>query len=165
MAYASAGVALAVVLAGLGLSGHSLPALGMQLRSGQAWLSNLANGSISFIDGYSGEVVGQVAVADATSQVVNTPNGAVVVGSDGRLIQVSNADFTTSPSVELLGGGSLTAAAGGSSAVRDQSRQRPDSAARPGQAQPAADRPGCLGRLAHRHPGGGAGRIALRRRP
>ena len=114
MAYASAGVALVVALAALGLSGHSLPALGMQLRSGQAWLSNLANGSVSFIDGYSGEVVGQVAVADATSKVVNTPYGAVVVGSDGRLIQVSNANFTTSPSVELLGGGSLTAAAGGS---------------------------------------------------
>jgi hypothetical protein len=114
MAYASVGVALAVALAALGLSGHSIPALGMQLRSGQVWLSNLANGSISFIDGYSGEVVGQVAVADATSQVVNSTDGAVVVGSDGRLIQVSNANFTTSPSVELLGGGSLTAAAGGS---------------------------------------------------
>jgi hypothetical protein len=113
VAYASAGVALVVALAALGMSGHGLPALGMQLRSGQAWLSNLTNSSISFIDGYSGEVVSQVQVADATSQVVNTPDGAVVVGRNGHLIQVSNANFTTSVSVELLGGRSLTAAAGG----------------------------------------------------
>ena len=64
-------MALVVGLAALGMSGHGLPALGMQLRSGQAWLANAANHSISFIDGYSGEVVSQVAVPGESGQVVN----------------------------------------------------------------------------------------------
>jgi hypothetical protein len=112
VAYASAGLALVLVLAVLGSSGHGLPALGMQLRSGQAWLANVANHSISFIDGYSGEVVSQVAVPGGSGQVVNTPHGAVVVGKNGRMITVSNDNFTTSGPVELLGGSALTAAAG-----------------------------------------------------
>ena len=117
VAYASAGLALVVALAALGMSGHGLPALGMQLRSGQAWLANAANHSISFIDGYSGEVSGQVSDPGGTPQVVDTPAGAVVVGRNGHLITVSNDNFTTSGSVELLGGGSLTAAGGGPNAL------------------------------------------------
>jgi Fibronectin type III domain len=117
VAYASAGLALVVALAALGMSGHGLPALGMQLRSGQAWLANVANHSISFIDGYSGEVASQVSDPGGTPQVVDTPEGAVVVGKNGHLITVSNDNFTTSGSVELLGGGSLTAAGGGSNAL------------------------------------------------
>lgn len=117
VAYASAGLALVVALAALGMSGHGLPALGMQLRSGQAWLANVANHSISFIDGYSGEVASQVSDPGGTPQVVDTPEGAVVVGKNGHLITVSNDNFTTAGSVELLGGGSLTAAGGGSNAL------------------------------------------------
>ena len=117
VAYASAGLALVVALAALGMSGHGLPALGMQLRSGQAWLANAANHSISFIDGYSGEVVSQVSDPGGSPQVVDTPEGAVVVGKDGHLISVSNDNFTTSGSIELLGGGSLTAAEGGSNTL------------------------------------------------
>jgi Fibronectin type III domain len=117
VAYASAGLALVVGLAAVGMSGHGLPALGMQLRSGQAWLANAANHSISFIDGYSGEVVSQVSDPGGSPQVVDTPEGAVVVGKNGHLISVSNDNFTTSGSVELLGGGSLTAAEGGSNTL------------------------------------------------
>lgn len=111
-------MALVVALAGLGVAGHGLPALGMQLRSGQAWLANAANHSISFIDGYSGDVVSYVNVPGeaASGQVVNTADGAVVVGPDGHLISVSNDDFTTTSSVELLSG-QLTAAAGGPNAL------------------------------------------------
>jgi Fibronectin type III domain len=115
--YASAGLTLVVGLAALGMSGHGLPALGMQLRSGQVWLANVANHSISFIDGYSGEVVSQVSDPGGSAQVVDTPDGAVVVGKNGHLITVSNDNFTTSGSVELLGGGQLTAAGGGSNAL------------------------------------------------
>ena len=115
--YTSAGLALVVGLTALGMSGHGLPALGMQLRSGQAWLANTANHSISFIDGYSGEVVSQVSDPGGSAQVVDTPDGAVVVGKNGHLITLSNDNFTTSGSVELLGGGSLTAAGGGSNAL------------------------------------------------
>jgi Fibronectin type III domain len=114
--YASAGLAVVLALTVLGMNGHGLPALGMQLRSGQAWLANLADHTISYIDGYSGEVVGQVADPGGTAQVVNTPEGAVVVGKNGHLISVSNDNFTTSGSVELLGGG-LTAAAGAQNAL------------------------------------------------
>ena len=105
-------------LAALGVAGHGLPALGMQLRSGQAWLANAANHSISFIDGYSGAVVSYVNVPGeaASGQVVNTANGAVVAGPDGHLISVSNDRFTTTSSVELLSG-QLTAAAGGPNAL------------------------------------------------
>jgi Fibronectin type III domain len=116
--YASAGVALVVGLAALGVGGHGLPALGMQLRSGQAWLANAANHSISFIDGYSGDVVSYVNVPGeaASGQVVNTADGAVVVGPDGHLISVSNDSFVTTNSVELLSG-QLTAAEGGPNAL------------------------------------------------
>ena len=105
-------------LAALGIGGHGLPALGMQLRSGQAWLANAANHSISFIDGYSGDVVSYVNVPGeaASGQVVNTADGAVVVGPDGHLISVSNDSFITTNSVELLSG-QLTAAAGGPNAL------------------------------------------------
>jgi hypothetical protein len=112
LSYASAGVALVVGLTALGVSGHGLPALGLQLRSGQAWLANEANHSISFIDGYSGEVVSQVAVNDVTSRVVNTAQGAVVVNTSGHLVSVSNDDFSVTSSVELLSGRPVTAAAG-----------------------------------------------------
>ncbi len=116
--YASAGVALVVGLAALGIGGHGLPALGMQLRSGQAWLANAANHSISFIDGYSGDVVSYVDVPGeaASGQVVNTADGAVVAGPDGHLISVSNDSFVTTNSVELLSG-QLTAASGGPNAL------------------------------------------------
>jgi hypothetical protein len=111
-------VALVVALAALGVAGHGLPALGMQLRSGQAWLANAANHTISFIDGYSGDVVSYVDVPGeaASGQVVNTADGAVVAGPDGHLISVSNDNFTTTNSVELLSG-QLTAAAGGPNAL------------------------------------------------
>lgn len=115
--YAGAALTLVAGLAGLGMSGHGLPALGMELRSGQAWLANVTNHSVSFIDGYSGEVVSQVSDPGGTAQVVDTPEGAVVVGKNGRLITVSNDDFTTSGSVELFGGGPVTAAGGGSNAL------------------------------------------------
>jgi hypothetical protein len=105
-------------LAALGVGGHGLPALGMQLRSGQAWLANAANHSISFIDGYSGDVVSYVNVPGETAsgQVVNTVDGAVVAGPGGHLISVSNDSFITKNSVELLSG-QLTAAAGGPNAL------------------------------------------------
>jgi Fibronectin type III domain len=117
--YAGAGVALVVALAAVGISGHGLPAVGMQLRSGQAWLANAANHTVSFIDGYSGEVVSYVSVPGeaGSGQVVNTANGAVVVGTGGHMISVSNDNFTTTSSVQLLGGGPLTAAAGGPNAL------------------------------------------------
>ena len=116
--YASGAVALVVGLAALGIGGHGLPALGMQLRSGQAWLANAANHSISFVDGYSGDVVSYVGVRGeaASGQVVNTADGAVVAGPDGHLISVSNDNFVTTNSVELLSG-QLTAAAGGPNAL------------------------------------------------
>jgi len=115
--YAGAALSLVAGLAGLGMSGHGLPALGMELRSGQAWLANVANHSISFVDGYSGEVVSQVSDPGGTGQVIDTPEGAVVVGKNGHLITVSNDDFSTSGSVQLFGGGPVTAAGGGSNTL------------------------------------------------
>jgi Fibronectin type III domain len=125
-AYTSIGLVLVLVAALLGFSGHGLPALGMQLLNGEAWLVNTANRSVSLIDGYSGKVSSQVGLPGVTGKlnVVNTPGGAVVVDQGGHMVQVSNDDFTTSGPVAnpisgpisapvvLVGGGSVTATAG-----------------------------------------------------
>ena len=91
-------MALVLVVALLGVSGHGLPALGMRMLNGEAWLVNTANRSVSLVNGYSGKVSSQVGVPGVDLQVVNTPGGAVVVGQDGHLVKVSNDNFTTSPS-------------------------------------------------------------------
>ncbi|MGH3234719.1 MAG: fibronectin type III domain-containing protein [Streptosporangiaceae bacterium] len=108
-------MALVLVVALLGVSGHGLPALGMQMLNGEAWLVNTANRSVSLVNGYSGKVSSQVGVSGVDLQVVNTAGGAVVVGQDGRLVQVSNDNFTTSSPVspiKLVSGGAVTATAG-----------------------------------------------------
>ncbi|HUN33769.1 MAG TPA: fibronectin type III domain-containing protein [Trebonia sp.] len=124
--YGSATLALVLVAAVLGLSGHGLPAIGLELRSGQAWLTNAANHSLSFIDGFSGEVVSQVGVPGGGSdagRVINTPEGAAVIGSDGKLITIGDDDFTVTASgqslgspnaIELVSGGALAANGGDS---------------------------------------------------
>jgi len=120
--YLSTGLALVLVVAFLGASGHGLPALGMQMLNGEAWLVNTVNRSVSLVNGYSGKVSSQVAVPGASGnlQLVNTPGGAVVVGQDGRMVQVSNDNFTASAPVAspvpgrivLVGGGPVTSTAG-----------------------------------------------------
>ena len=114
--YWSAGLALVMVFTLLGLSGRGLPAVGTQLLNGEAWLGNALNSTVSLIDGYSGKVASYVALPGMTGrlQVVNTPNGAVVSDPYGRLIKVSNANFTTAGPIRLFGGAPTTAAAGGS---------------------------------------------------
>jgi fibronectin type III domain protein len=128
--YTSAGLVLVLVAALLGFSGHGLPALGMQMLNGEAWLVNTVNRSVSLIDGYSGKVSSQVGLPEVSGNlhVVNTPGGAVVVGQGGRMVQVSNDEFSTSSPVAspipgptvgpasgqivLVGGGSVTATTG-----------------------------------------------------
>jgi Fibronectin type III domain len=120
--YSSAGLALVLVVALLGTSGHGLPALGMQMLNGEAWLVNTVNRSVSLVDGYSGKVSSQVGVPGVSGnlQVVNTPGGAVVVGQGGRMVQVSNDNFTASGPfaspipgrIVLVGGGPVTSTAG-----------------------------------------------------
>ncbi|MGH3204817.1 MAG: fibronectin type III domain-containing protein [Streptosporangiaceae bacterium] len=103
----------------LGFSGHGLPALGTQLLTGQAWLVNTANRSVSLIDGYSGKVSSQVGIPGGSLQLANTPGGAAVVGPGGHLVAVSDDNFTTSGQVanpvsgaiELVGGGASSSAA------------------------------------------------------
>jgi hypothetical protein len=107
---------LAVVLVAglLGVSGHGLPALGMRLLNGEAWLVNQANRSISLIDGYLGNVAIQVGLPGVNGglQATNTPDGAVITDQDGHLVKVFNDNFTTSSTIELFGGGAATTAAG-----------------------------------------------------
>ena len=111
--YWSGGLALAVAATCLGFTGHGVPSLGMQMLNGEAWLGNVAEHSVSLLDGYPGKVTDQVGVGlNGQLQVVNTPSGAVVVGQDGRLVKVSNATFATSSPVEVFSGGTATAAAG-----------------------------------------------------
>ena len=112
--YWSAGLALVLVMAMLGISGHGLPAIGVQMLNGEAWLVNTAYRSVSLVDGYSGKVSSQVGLPGVSGnlQVVNTPEGAVVAEQNGSLVRVSNDNFTTSDPIELLGGGAVTAAAG-----------------------------------------------------
>jgi Fibronectin type III domain len=111
--YWSAGLALAVSAAYLGLTGHGVPSLRMQMLNGEAWLSNVAEHSVSLLDGYPGKVTDQVGVGlNGQLQVVNTPGGAVVSDQDGHLVKVSNDTFTTSSPVEVFSGGATTAAAG-----------------------------------------------------
>jgi Fibronectin type III domain len=114
--YWSAGLALVLVFTLLGLSGRGLPAVGTQLLNGEAWLGNVLNSSVSLIDGYSGKVSSQVGLPGMAGhlQVVNTPNGAVVSDPYGRLMKVSNDNFTTAGPIRLFGGALTTAAAGGS---------------------------------------------------
>jgi Fibronectin type III domain len=117
--YWGAGLALVLVAALLGSSGHGLPALGMQMLNGQAWLVNTANRSISLIDGYSGKVSSQVGIPGGSLQLANTPGGAAVVGPGGHLVAVSDDNFTTSGpaanpvsgAIELVGGGASSSAA------------------------------------------------------
>ena len=119
--YSAAALALVLVAAVLGLSGHGLPAIGLELRSGQAWLANASNHSLSFIDGFSGEVVSQVGVPDGGShanQVINTPEGAAVIGSDGKLITIGDDNFTVTVSGENLGSrGAVELVSGGAMAT------------------------------------------------
>lgn len=112
--YWCTGLALVLVAAFLGLSGHGLPALGVRLLNGEAWLGNVANRSVSLIDGYSGKLGVQVGLPGMTGrlQVVNTPGGAVVTDQHGHLIKVSNDNFTTGGPIRLFGGSAATAAAG-----------------------------------------------------
>jgi hypothetical protein len=98
----------------LGISGHGLPALGMRLLNGEAWLVNEANHSISLIDGYSGQSSTQVGLPGMGTdlQLANTPDGAVITDQNGHLIKVFNDNFSTSNPIELFGGSASTAAAG-----------------------------------------------------
>ena len=114
--YWGAGLALVLVAALLGISGHGLPALGMQMLNGQAWLVNTANRSVSLIDGYSGKVSSQVGIPGGALQLANTPGGAVVVGPACDMVAVSDDNFTTSGpvadpvpgAIELVGGGAAS---------------------------------------------------------
>ena len=113
--YWSAGLALVLVATLLGISGHGLPALGVHMLNGEAWLSNIHNRSVSLIDGYSGKVGTQVGVPTGMGgrlQVVNGPGGAVVTDQNGHIVKVGNADFATTTPITLFGGAGTTAAAG-----------------------------------------------------
>jgi Fibronectin type III domain len=113
--YWSAGLALVLVATLLGISGHGLPALGVHMLNGEAWLSNIHNRSVSLIDGYSGKVGSQVGVPAGMGgnlQVVNGPGGAVVTDQNGHIVKVGNADFATTTPITLFGGAGTTAAAG-----------------------------------------------------
>jgi hypothetical protein len=113
--YWSAGLALVLVATLLGISGHGLPALGVHMLNGEAWLSNIRNRSVSLIDGYSGKVATQVGVPTGMAgqlQVVNGPGGAVVTDQNGHIVKIGNADFATTTPIALFGGAGTTAAAG-----------------------------------------------------
>ena len=113
--YWSAGLALVLVGTLLGISGHGLPALGVHMLNGEAWLSNIRNRSVSLIDGYSGKVGTQVGVPTGMAgklQVVNGPGGAIVTDQNGHIVKVGNADFATTTPIRLFGGAGTTAAAG-----------------------------------------------------
>src|ERR1700727_1641606 len=102
LGYWSAGLAILLVMALLGVTGHGLPALGMRLLNGEAWLINEANHSISLIDGYSGKSASQVGLPGMGSglQVANTPDGAVITDENGHLVKVLNDNFSTSSTIE-----------------------------------------------------------------
>ena len=52
--YWSAGLAIVLGAAYLGMTGHGVSPLGVQLMNGEAWLANVAEHSVSLIDGYPG---------------------------------------------------------------------------------------------------------------
>jgi hypothetical protein len=112
--YWGAGVATTLVAGLLGLGGHGLSAQSVHTLQGKAWLSNNGNGSVSLVDGYSGQVGAQVGVSGLGHplQVVDAPDGAVVTDDRGRLVKVANDDFHTSGTITLFGGHVTTAAAG-----------------------------------------------------
>lgn len=119
--YWSAGLVLVLAAAMLGVSGHGLPALGLHMLNGQAWLGNTANRSVSLIDGYPGKAGTQVGVPAGMLgrlQVVNAPGGAVVIDSHGHMVKVNNASFSASTPITLFSsGGATTAAAAGRSTL------------------------------------------------
>lgn len=99
LAGALAGVLGAALL--LAVTGSREPASALKLLSGDVWLSNLATGTASHVNGYSGKVDGQVTVGDPRDPftIVQRPDGAYALDpKTGRLIKISSAglDVTTS---------------------------------------------------------------------
>ncbi|WP_375474390.1 fibronectin type III domain-containing protein [uncultured Jatrophihabitans sp.] len=93
--YKAIGGIVILLGAGLGLLGKGSGGTSIILRTGQAWLANAVNGTVSLIDGYSGATITQVRAANRPGQlsVVNGPDGAVVVDANGHVTKVSNASF------------------------------------------------------------------------
>lgn len=112
--YWGGGTALAVAAGVLGFTGHGLVARTVDTLTGQAWLFNATNSSVSRVDGYSGKTASQVGVGGlhGPANIVNSPNGAVIIDGSGGLTKVNNDDFTTSGPIRLFSGASTTAASG-----------------------------------------------------
>jgi hypothetical protein len=100
--------ALAAVLGAalvLAVTGTREAASALKLLSGDAWLGN-ATGTVSHVRGYSGQVDGQAAVANARDPftVIQRPDGAYVLDlKTGRLSRVGSAGLDVAASRPLAG--------------------------------------------------------------
>ncbi len=114
LGYPSAGLAIVVVAGLVGFTGHGLNAVAVRTLNGEAWLFNSVYRSLSLIDGYSGKVSAQVGVPGTGNgpEVVNGQNGAIVAGPDGRMVKVSDDNFTTGTPIQLFGGSGSASAVG-----------------------------------------------------
>lgn len=85
-----------VVVASAVLTGHGVSAVSIPMRTGQAWLANAENGTVSLVDGFSGGSIGQARAAEGPGRlsVINTSSGAVIVDSAGHMNRVANSTMS-----------------------------------------------------------------------
>ncbi len=102
-------VALAVLIGGAGtlaITGTREPASALRLLTGDAWLANRATGSVSHINGYSGQPDAQVPIGGAGDPftVVQRPDGAYVLDlKTGRASRIDDSTLTVTGSRTLSG--------------------------------------------------------------
>jgi len=110
-AIAGALAALLGVVTVLAVTGSREQASALKLLSGDVWLGNVANGSASHVNGYSGKVDGAVPVSHPGDPftVVQRPDGAYVLDSKtGQLALIGSAGLTVTATRQLAGRPSAT---------------------------------------------------------